>query len=230
MLTVLHFKLEWSELVVLLQDSESSRSMKNGSLASRRPESVAVVVAQSAPFPKLMPAEPSAIESKKQKEERHRLAIERRAVEREKEREIERVRQQEELEKSATMASENKLAEDLKPVKPVVYVHKTDYPDWIWDLLHANHLNYSTIVGGFIHLSNGGFQQFEDEMDLSAAAASIEQRGHNIIFSLRSPIDGKLYSEGAHVLHGGALRKAWPSWRFAMIRLLERASIIPAKR
>jgi len=98
------------------------------------------------------------------------------------------------------------------------------YPAWIQDLLIGKQLKYNKIVKEFIRTFNGMVQQFGDDTNIAAAATA--QKGHRIIFSLRSDVDSVLYTENAHVPHGSALKKSHPSWRYALIRLLQRTSVI----
>ncbi len=98
------------------------------------------------------------------------------------------------------------------------------YPAWIQDLLIGKQLKYNKIVKEFIRAFNGMVQQFGDDTNIAAAATA--QKGHRIIFSLRSDVDSVLYTESAHVPHGSALKKSHPSWRYALIRLLQRTSVI----
>lgn len=123
-------------------------------------------------------------------------------------------------------SAEQSLAASNMSVARAVISSAEDKASWIWQLFHGKYLKYDNIVRDFIRSSQKGiFQQFKDDAS-QEALASTEQYGHHVIFSLRSPADGKIYSEGAHVVHGSALKINWPSWRHALVRLLKRAGIV----
>jgi hypothetical protein len=121
------------------------------------------------------------------------------------------------------LSAEQGLAPRDMSVAGKIISSTEDKTSWIWQLFHGKHLKYDNIVRDFIRSPYSGiFQQFEDDVTQETLAAT-EERGHHVIFSLK--IDGKIYSEGAHVVHGSALKISRPSWRHALVRLLKRAGI-----
>jgi hypothetical protein len=92
------------------------------------------------------------------------------------------------------------------------FANATEYPDWIEALIVNKHLKIRQSVVSFLSETsfNGGYQQ----------------TGDKYVFSLLSPIDGKVHAETFHNPHKKVGEKSWPSWRYALYNLLVKGHII----
>ena len=90
-----------------------------------------------------------------------------------------------------------------------------EYPIWISALIEHRHIKMRGCVPEFLKfLSENSFK------------GGVQHAGDKCVFSLLSPIDGKVYAETFHNPHKTVDEKSWPSWRYALYNLLVKGSII----